>query len=62
MVSELTVIVKNEEKNLRVKYLLYESYQVDEDDPIIKDCVEKTIASFDGDPIDVRVSITMEIN
>ena len=61
MVSELTVTIKDEEKNLRTKYLIYDVYQVDENDPIIKDCIEKTLENFDGDPIDITVNIKIEI-
>ncbi len=61
MSSEITVIIKDEEKTLRSKYLIYETYTAEEDDPIIKDCIEKTLANFDGDPSDIRVQITLEI-
>lgn len=61
MVSELTVAIKDEEKALRTKYLIYETYTTDENDPIIKDCIEKTLANFDGEPMDIRVNIKMEI-
>lgn len=62
MVSELTVIIKDDEKTLRTKYLLYDTYQVDEHDPIIKDCIEKTLENFDGEPSNVIVNIKMEID
>lgn len=61
MVSEITVVVKDEEKSLRSKYLIYESYTVDENDPIIKDCLVKTLNNFDGEPIDIIVNIKIEI-
>lgn len=61
MVSELTVTIKDEEKNLRTKYLIYETYTTDENDPIIKDCIEKTLENFDGEPSDITVNIKLEI-
>ncbi|HXF90941.1 MAG TPA: hypothetical protein VNJ29_03325 [Candidatus Nitrosotenuis sp.] len=61
MVSELTVIIKDEEKQLRTKYLIYETYTVDEEDPIIKDCIEKTLENFNGEPSDITVNIKMAI-
>lgn len=61
MVSELTVTIKDEEKSLRTKYLIYDEYTVDENDPIIKDCIEKTLDNFDGEPSDIIVNIKMEI-
>lgn len=61
MVSELTVIIKDEEKTLRIKYLLYDIYTTDENDPMIKDCIEKTLENFDGEPSDITVNIKLEI-
>jgi len=61
MTSEVMVVVKDEEKNLRTKYLIYDNFSVDEEDPIIKDCVDKTLKNFDGEPTDISVKITMEI-
>lgn len=59
--SELTVVIKDEEKTLRTKYALYDEYTVREDDPIIKDCIEKTLENFDGEPSDITVNIKLEI-
>jgi hypothetical protein len=61
MVSEITVIVKDEERNLRLKYLVYDPYAVDENDPIIKDCIDRTVAEFKGTPDSVKVKINLEI-
>lgn len=61
MVSELTVVIKDEEKTLRCKYLAYEKYSVEDDDPFIKTCIDKTRENFDGEPIDIVVNIKMEI-
>lgn len=61
MSSILTVAIKDEEKTLRTKYLIYETYTTDENDPIIKDCIEKTLDNFDGEPSDIRVIINLEI-
>lgn len=57
MVSELTVVIKDEEKTLRTKYLMYDEYTVNENDPVVKDCIEKTLANFDGEPSDITVNI-----
>lgn len=61
MVSELTVTIKDEEKTLRKKFLLYETYTVDDNDSTIKNCVEETRNEFQGEPDGIKVSITMEI-
>ena len=61
MVSELTVAIKDEEKNLRTKYLIYETYTTDENDPVIKDCIEKTLDNFNGEPTDITINIKLEL-
>ncbi len=59
--SELTVTIKDEEKTLRTKYALYDEYSINENDPIIKDCIEKTLENFDGEPSDITINIKIYI-
>lgn len=59
--SELKVTIKDSDKTLSTKYPLYEQYAVREDDPVIKDCIEKTLENFDGEPDDITVNIKLEI-
>lgn len=59
--SEISVTIKDDEKRLNKKFTIYENYNVDEDDPIIKDCIEETLSNFDGTPDNIKVTITMEI-
>lgn len=61
MVSELTVTIKDEEKTLRTKYLSYDKYSIDENDPYIQQCIDETRKNFQGEPKDVYVSIRMDI-
>lgn len=61
MVSELTVIIKDAEKSLRKKFLIYETYQVSDQEPKIKACVHETLENFDGEPTDVQIKISMEM-
>ena len=58
MPSELTVIIKDSEKTLRTKYLCYETYSVNENDPFISKCIKEAVANF-GETFD---SITVKIN
>ena len=60
--SELSVTIKDDEKRLTKKFTIYETYAVDEYDPIIKDCIKETLENFDGKPDSVKVSITMELS
>lgn len=59
--SELTVIVKDDEKTLSTKFLLYEEYKVDEYDPVIQDCIQQVLKNFDAEPTDVIVKITFSL-
>jgi len=59
--SEITVIVKDDEKTLRTKSLIYESYTVDEADPILKECIDRTVKEFNGDPTDIQIKISMTV-
>lgn len=61
MVSELTVTIKDEEKSLTKKFLVYETYTTDENDPIIKDAIDQTLKNFDAEPSNVIVKIKLEI-
>ena len=61
MVSEIKVIIKDEEKTLTKKYLEYEVYEVDENNPIIKGYINETLSNFDGDPQSIKVIITLLI-
>lgn len=61
MVSEISVTIKDEERKLKKSFLEYESYTVDENDPIIRKCIEETVQEFQGEPDDIKVIITLEI-
>ena len=61
MQSEITVIVKDDEKTLRIKHLIYDDYTISEDDPVIKECVDSTVKQFDGDATDIQIKINMTV-
>jgi|FreactTroBogLake_1042271.scaffolds.fasta_scaffold27817_3 hypothetical protein len=61
MVCELSVTIKDDEKTLTTKYLIYDEIIVREDDPIIADCIDQTLINFDGTPDDIIVRIKLEI-
>jgi len=42
--------------------LEYEKFEVDENNPLIKSYIKDTLSNFDGDPIDVKVIITLEVS
>ncbi|HEX4374872.1 MAG TPA: hypothetical protein VHZ50_16325 [Puia sp.] len=61
MSSELSVTIKDSEKSLTKKYLQYEIYAVHEEDFVIKNAIQETLANFDGEPENIIVKIKMEI-
>lgn len=61
MVSELKVTIKDSEKKLDKKFLIYDTYTTDENDPKIKECIHETLENFDGEPENVIVNIKIEM-
>jgi hypothetical protein len=61
MISELTVIVKDDERILKAKHLIYDKYMVDEEDEIIRKHVEELLGEFCGEPTDISIRISMDI-
>jgi hypothetical protein len=55
------VRIKDNEKSLKKDYLIYEPVSVDQDDPIIKECVEELLKEFNAEPSDIYVNIKLEI-
>lgn len=61
MVSEVTITVKNEEKRQTHKSLVYDNFTVSEEDPILKNLMDKAVAEFNDEVEKVQVKITMEV-
>ena len=61
MVAELTVSIKDEEKTLKKKFLIYDPFHVSEDDPTIKDCINETLKNFSSEPSNIKVRISLLI-
>lgn len=61
MLSEITIVVKNEEKRQTTKHLIYDVYAVHEDDPTIKSYLDEALKEFNAEPDDIRVKISMEV-
>jgi hypothetical protein len=59
--SELTVILKDEDRTYRQKFLIYEIYSVSEHDQVIMSCIEAAKKNFDGNPESIQVKIHLEI-
>ena len=64
MAFEMSVTVKNDDKRMTTKHLMYEPCAVSFDDPIIKGAVEDAVDQFgggEGEVLDIRVKITLEV-
>lgn len=61
MFSELTVIVKDDDRIQKSKFGVYDTYTVDENDPILKAYIDQAIADFGSDPTEIQIRISMEV-
>jgi hypothetical protein len=59
--TELTVILKDSERSYRQKFLVYETYSTDIDDPVITSCIDQASKNFEGDPDTIQIKIHLEI-
>jgi hypothetical protein len=59
--TELTVILKDSERTYRHKFLIYETYSATEDDPVILRCIEDAKKNFEGEPEEITIKISLEI-
>jgi len=61
MPSEISITVKNDEKRQTTKHLIYDVYAVHEEDPLIKDLMDKAVKEFNDEVDKVTVKITLEV-
>jgi len=59
--SEITVILKDDSRTYRQKFLSYESYQVNILDPEIQRCIEEAKKNFEGQPESIQIKIHLEV-
>ncbi len=59
--SELTVILKDSDRTYRQKFLVYETYSTLDGDPVIQRCIEEAKKNFDGEPEEITIKISIEI-
>ncbi len=58
---ELTVIMKNDERTQRQKFLIYEKITLEQSDPIVAKCLAEAYKNFNGCVEDVTIRTTMVI-
>jgi len=59
--NELTVVLKDSERTFRQKFLMYDQYAMNEDEPAILRCIEEAKKSFEGEPENIQIKVHMEI-
>jgi hypothetical protein len=59
--NELVVILKDDSRTYRQKFLIYEVYTVSEKDALILKCIEEAKKNFEGNPESIQVKIHLEI-
>jgi hypothetical protein len=59
--TELTVVLKDDDRTYRQKFLIYHAYSTHEDDETIMQCIEEAKKSFEGEPETIQIKIHMEI-
>lgn len=59
--TELTVILKDSDRTYRQKFLCYEDYTTNENDPYIIKCIEDAKVNFQGEPEQIQIKIHLEI-
>jgi hypothetical protein len=59
--TELTVILKDADRTYRQKFLVYENYYPNDDDPVILKCIEEAKKNFEGEPESIQIKIHLEI-
>ena len=59
MCCELTVTCKDSERTTKHKFLVYEQFQLSQDDPIIMRCIHEAVQKFNGEPDSVKIRCMM---
>jgi hypothetical protein len=61
MPSELSITVKNEEKRQTTNHLIYDTYAINEEDPIVKELIDQAVTQFNASVDSIRIKISMEV-
>ena len=59
--TELTVVLKDDHRTYRQKFLIYENYTMSDDDDVIRMCITEAKKNFEGDPESIQIKVHMEI-
>jgi len=59
--SEITVVLKSDDGRYTQKFLVYEAFQCNPDDVIIKGCIDEALANTKLVAESVKIKISMEV-
>jgi hypothetical protein len=59
--SELTVILKDDSRTYRQKFLVYVPYSVEIYDQEILKCIVEAKKNFEGEPEEITIKISLEV-
>ena len=59
--KELTIVLKDEEKRMTHKFLIYEDLSVSYQDDTIRKCINEAKKSFDGQPDSIVIKIKLVV-
>lgn len=61
MSKELTVILKDDERTYKQKFLMYSDFYLVPEDPCIQECIALARKNFDGEPEDIQIRVLMVV-
>lgn len=59
--SIITITIQDDEKSYKKKHLVYESYQVSANDPVIRNIIAEGLKEFSGEPSDIKLKISLVV-
>lgn len=59
--NEISIIIKDSERRYKRDFTEYDNFQVHEDDPVVKECIETALQEFKGEPDSIVLKVHREI-
>lgn len=59
--KEITVTIKNSEQTYKEKFLIYDEFQCNSSDPIVKECIDTAVSHMQGEPEKITVRVRLDV-
>jgi len=59
--KEVTVSIRNSEQTYKEKFLIYDDFRCDSNDPVIKECIDTAVSHMQGEPEKIAVRIRLDV-